>query len=293
MSVHSETESDGGEGEARVGEVWQRVHVCFQGSLVTIRDPSSGWLMAEKLLEDEEVASAVARVMFRSFCCFGFPRVELICGLEQGERVRGEYQELVERAAIRVPELRGLDTELVVKQGCSEVPCELLGCGGDELAVRLLLLRLARGVKGSSPFQAMLGRPAIVRGEGEIGQTRRKLQSSLLHCRHCAETFTSKISFRIHQRRHTEEARLQGQREGEAARKLVEADEEGEEKVEGAKKRRPGRLEKSRQLKRRRLARLASSWVAPGGEADQGGAVAGQAATAVQALLQVMVFQFN
>jgi len=36
-----------------------------------------------------------------------------------------------------------------------------------------------------------------------------------LQCRHCEEVFTSKISFRIHQRKHTEEACRQGTLEGQ------------------------------------------------------------------------------
>lgn len=37
----------------------------------------------------------------------------------------------------------------------------------------------------------------------------------MFQCRHCEEIFTSKISFRIHQRKHTEEARLRGTLDGE------------------------------------------------------------------------------
>ena len=44
---------------------------------------------------------------------------------------------------------------------------------------------------------------------------RRKLKSSTLHCRHCGEVFTSKVSFKLHQQRHTEEARQEGALYGE------------------------------------------------------------------------------
>ena len=118
-------------------------------------------------------------------------------------------------------------------------------------------------------------------------QTRRKLQSSVLHCRHCAETFTSKISFRIHQRRHTEEARVRGQREGEAERRINEAVEPGEDQVveEASRKRRPGRAERLRQQKKKRLARLASMWQQPQTGDLVREDVVGQAAAAVQVLL--------
>merc|ERR1711899_358137 len=39
----------------------------------------------------------------------------------------------------------------------------------------------------------------------------------MLNCRHCDESFTSKISFRIHQQRHLEEARRNGAIIGERA----------------------------------------------------------------------------
>ncbi|CAG0887184.1 unnamed protein product, partial [Darwinula stevensoni] len=51
--------------------------------------------------------------------------------------------------------------------------------------------------------------------EEQVPSNRRRLQSSTLQCRHCSQIFTSKISFRIHQRKHTEEARRRGMLEGE------------------------------------------------------------------------------
>ena len=81
----------------------------------------------------------------------------------------------------------------------------------------LLKLRLKQTEAGTTPFQTIFARNIVEPPRSpDLKPTRRKLQSSVLHCRHCAETFTSKISFRIHQRRHTEEARVRGQREGEA-----------------------------------------------------------------------------
>ena len=116
-------------------------------------------------------------------------------------QVTAEYLGMVERASLLVPELRETPTDLLLRPGDTVLPPELRGVAREELAVRLLLLRLGRE-QGGPPFRAMFGRQAVVgRREGEVRQTRRKLQSSVLHCRHCAETFTSKISFRIHQRR--------------------------------------------------------------------------------------------
>ena len=104
----------------------------------------------------------------------------------------------------------------------------------------------------------------------ELKQTRRKLQSSVLHCRHCEESFTSKISFRIHQRRHTEEARLRGQREGEAPFKKLEDgdgdDKEVADKAESSTS--PIKISSKKRLgygrnklqRRKRLMKLAEKW---------------------------------
>ena len=58
---------------------------------------------------------------------------------------------------------------------------------------------------------------------------------------------------------------MRGQREGEAERRINEVVEPGEDPVveEACRKRRPGRAERLRQQKKKRLARLASMWQQP------------------------------
>ena len=262
-------------------------------NLAIMRDPVSNWIVAELLPEQEEEARGVASFMLRTFFCFGFPKIELHnFDTLQFEEITSKYLEMVEQATALVPQLRGVHTDLLLKSGETTLPDGLAASqSSEELAARLFRLRLgsAAADQASSPFQMMFSRAGLVAREEEVQQTRRKLQSSVLHCRHCAETFTSKISFRIHQRRHTEEARLRGQREGEAARRLdqVEAEAEEDQVVEeGSRKRRLGRADRLRQQKKKRLARLASVWQ----HSSQAGdlvaeEVVGQAAAAVQALL--------
>ena len=262
-------------------------------SLAIMRDPVSNWIVAELLPEQEEEARGVASFMLRTFFCFGFPKIELHnFDTLQFEEITSKYLEMVEQATALVPQLRGVHTDLLLKSGETTLPDGLAASqSSEELAARLFRLRLgsAAADQTSSPFQMMFSRAGLVAREEEVQQTRRKLQSSVLHCRHCAETFTSKISFRIHQRRHTEEARLRGQREGEAARRLDQAEAEAEEDQvveEGSRKRRLGRADRLRQQKKKRLARLASVWQ----HSSQAGdlvaeEVVGQAAAAVQALL--------
>lgn len=59
-------------------------------------------------------------------------------------------------------------------------------------------------------------------------------------CRHCHETFTSKISFRIHQRKHTEEARKRGTMDGEEPlRPILQEKKSQPRKIATRKRRRP------------------------------------------------------
>ncbi|KAG7174196.1 hypothetical protein Hamer_G003099 [Homarus americanus] len=61
-----------------------------------------------------------------------------------------------------------------------------------------------------------------------------------LKCRHCHETFTSKISFRIHQRKHTEEARKRGTMDGEEPlRPILQEKKPQPRKLLARKRRRP------------------------------------------------------
>ena len=145
-----------------------------------------------------------------------------------------------------------------------DITNQMLVAGDIPTNIWLLGLRLQQNNNGLSPFQLMFSRNFVERSSSELKQTRRKLQSSVLNCRHCDESFTSKISFRIHQRRHTEEARLRGQREGEAPLKKEDNEEEDIEKKsesdsKSGSKRRIGNG-RNRLLKRRRLAKLAEKW---------------------------------
>ena len=95
MSLHSESESEGGEGEVRQPEVWQTVVVSLHSladtcPLLTLQCAASRFLLAEHLpAAGQELPRNVATVMFRTFCCFGFPRVELCNFLPlQAEQVR-------------------------------------------------------------------------------------------------------------------------------------------------------------------------------------------------------------
>ena len=89
----------------------------------------------------------------------------------------------------------------------------------------------------NNPFSSMFGLrspfPADINGEGNVSNSmtekqstanlscslpissRRKLQSSILECRHCGDTFTSRISFKVHQTHHLSQAKEKGRLEGQ------------------------------------------------------------------------------
>ena len=149
MSVHSESDSEGaGEVDGRRREVWQTVHVSVEReqnrSMTMIRDPVSNWVVAELLPEAEDESRAVASFMFRTFCCFGFPKIELHnFDTVHFEEITSRYLEMVERAVVLVPQMRGVHTDLLLKSGEARVP-DGLACSSnkEELAARLFRLRL-------------------------------------------------------------------------------------------------------------------------------------------------------
>ena len=87
---------------------------------------------------------------------------------------------------------------------------------------------------------------------------------------------------------------MRGQREGEAERRINEVVEPGEDPVveEASRKRRPGRAERLRQQKKKRLARLASMWQQPQTGDLVREDVVGQAAAAVQVLLDATMILY-
>ena len=251
----------------------------------------------------ENIPNFIASFMFKTFCCFGFPRVELYnINSIQFEMILVEYNDMVMRASEVIPDLKSLQGDLVLKSNDESFPDQditnhLINPNDVSTSLWLLGLRLQKHGAGLSPFQMIFSRRIVERNcleSPDPRQTRRKLQSSVLHCRHCDESFTSKISFRIHQRRHTEEARLRGQREGEAVReKISEEEADANEEVPSVSPskrilaKRPGHG-RNRLQKRKRLAKLAEKWPVDDTdpEDDKKQEVSEHAAEAVRVLLK-------
>jgi len=275
------------EQEARSGhdQVWRSVRVTIHcqsrgfSQLVTIVDPVSRWMFAEIIpVGCDNIAYFVANFMFKTFCCFGFPNVELFnVNSIQFEMVEQEYNQMISQANEMIPNLNLCPGEMTLKpnedsQQSLDVSSHLLAPNQVSTSIWLLSLRLKQNEAGVTPFQMVFSRKFSEKTlpDLELKQTRRKLQSSVLHCRHCEESFTSKISFRIHQRRHTEEARLRGQREGEAPFKKLEDgdgdDKEVADKAESSTS--PIKISSKKRLgygrnklqRRKRLMKLAEKW---------------------------------
>ena len=251
----------------------------------------------------ENIPNFIATFMFKTFCCFGFPRVELYnFNSIQFEMISVEYNDMVMRASEVIPDLKSRQGDLVLKSNDESFPDQDITnhlINPNDLSTSLWLLgrRLQKNEAGLSPFQMIFSRKIVERSsleDPDLTQTRRKLQSSVLHCRHCDESFTSKISFRIHQRRHTEEARLRGQREGEAPLKKITEEEEDAAKEETSPSPSKKNLVRkvgqgrNRLQKRKRLAKLAEKWPADDNDLDEDvkQEVTEHAAEAVRVLLK-------
>ena len=242
----ADSDHDDYDGVTRAAPVWSHVHVTIHShsrgfrQLVTIQDHVSRWIVAENIpVSCDNIPSFVATFMFKTFCSFGFPKVDLVnFNSSQFDLIAAEYQQMVVMASQVIPELASLQTDTSlhlksVSEDHSLMPSQDLAgflFNPSEVNINIWLLsqRMKRNEAGVCPFSSMFSRKLMGRSLESVQLTRRPLQSSVLHCRHCDESFTSKISFRIHQRRHTEEARLRGQKEGEAAPTTIEEEAEEE-----------------------------------------------------------------
>ena len=99
--------------------VWSHVNVTIHchsrgfRQLVTIQDPVSRWIVAENLpLGCDNIPHFIASFMFRTFCSFGFPKVDLFnINSIQYELIVSEYQQMIAMASQVIPELSLLQSE--------------------------------------------------------------------------------------------------------------------------------------------------------------------------------------
>lgn len=241
--------------------------------LMTIVDPFSKWVVAQPSPE-AGVEVRCANFIFDTFCQFGFAQCHVIgMSSESFEHMQACYKERFDGTQDVLRSLVPFDSEDAQQSFLFTLQEESRECAwaGDifdhictenantwdqEVNRYLFQFHTTHAThNGVTPFSMMFARNPtgyvseeekeninILEEEKalEVPAKRRRLQSSILQCRHCHETFTSKISFRIHQRKHTEEARKRGTMEGEEPLRLVLQEKKPQpRKVHSRKKRRP------------------------------------------------------
>nr|XP_045597315.1 uncharacterized protein LOC123757584 isoform X1 [Procambarus clarkii] len=241
--------------------------------LVTIVDPFSRWIIAQASPE-AGVEICCANFIFDAFCQFGFAQCHVVgMSSEMFEQMQACYKEKFDSTQDVLRSLVPFDSEDAQQSFLFTLQEESRECcwAGDMLdhfctenattwdqEVNRYLFQFrtsAAFVGGVTPFSIMFARNPtgyvseeekeninILEEEKalEVPSKRRRLQSSTLQCRHCHETFTSKISFRIHQRKHTEEARKRGTMDGEEPlRPILQEKKPQPRKLLSRKRRRP------------------------------------------------------
>ena len=241
--------------------VWRFTHVHVHGPyledkyVLTIRDPWSRWIVARMfdLSSQSDLLSALANFIFSSLCQYGFARCRVFL---RGEH---EYEAVKDMVAARIEVLAnsmaaekmmfsidnilehsGLEDDCC--EGLSETLSQLVSeCSSDWdslLDSWLFSQRTNVQKSGRTPFSILFNRdPLGVFGEVEsvvpepASQNRRTLKSSRLQCRHCNDIFTSRVSFKLHQKRHIEQAMRVGAMKGERFdRNFDPVNEEGSER---------------------------------------------------------------
>ena len=225
--------------------VWRFTHVHVHGPFLedkyvfTIRDPWSRWIVARMfdLSSQSDLLSALANFIFSSLCQYGFAKCRVYL---RGEH---EYEAVKDMVAARIEVLAAsmaaekmmfsiddiLEHSDLEDQCCarlSETLSQLVSeCSSDWdslLDSWLFSQRTNVQKSGRTPFSILFNRdPLGIFGEVEpvapepAVQNRRTLKSSRLQCRHCNDIFTSRVSFKLHQKRHIEQAMRFGAMKGE------------------------------------------------------------------------------
>jgi hypothetical protein len=235
-------------GENVGGAVWKSTHVHVHGPFLdrkyvfTIRDPVSRWVVARGFDLDvhSDMLGSLAQFVFSSLCQYGFAqcRVHL-----QSEKEFHAVRDLVTARAQTIDSLTKVERMLPAAEfleHSQDSCCTRLGAELAELVTQdddweggldswLFGQRIKVQSFGRTSFSMLFNRDPLgglcdnndVGGDAGqdppqvIGLSRRSLKSSRLLCRHCDDVFTSRISFKLHQKRHLEQAKKSGAMKGE------------------------------------------------------------------------------
>ncbi|XP_043198607.1 uncharacterized protein LOC122368585 [Amphibalanus amphitrite] len=240
--------------------------------LLGLVDPVSRWIEALPV-PAADCCARLADFIFRTFCTRGFAQCALVGVTErQFEELHDRYKGRFERMQEIFQKLQQPGTEQNFVFTLQEASAEcswatdmmdkFVDEHGSQWDVELDAFLFGyhatpRADYGFSPFYIMYARHSngaiseedkenctILEEEKALEapvRVRRRLQSSTLQCRHCSEIFTSKISFRIHQRKHTEEAKKRGVLDGELPLRPVAIERKLLKRAVKRKQRRPMR----------------------------------------------------
>ncbi|XP_067007179.2 uncharacterized protein [Anabrus simplex] len=221
--------------------------------LVTLIDPVSQWIVAQPIPK-ENIPSHLISFVQHTFCLFGFAKCHVVRLSDDLKEVVQTLYKQQEASMQQFLSKFDLLSDTLLKDSIfvfSENDDECLWLNSliktfvnnhpttwdSELMKFVFELNISKRGTAQTPFSKMFSRNPISffsenkenaavhfhnkENDVNVVSKRRRLQSSILQCRHCEEIFTSKISFRIHQRKHTEEARRRGILDGEDPIKIV------------------------------------------------------------------------
>ncbi|XP_054285183.1 uncharacterized protein LOC129001769 [Macrosteles quadrilineatus] len=214
--------------------IWRKVEVQLHGPyatttghneyIATLSDPDSGWCCARPCPACEH-SEFLSDFIFHEFCNFGFARCSLV-GCSQ-ELVLAVNEDFVAKASQLGDMFTSATIDSVDQQqsSCSWVEplmerlVQAHPCNWDQY-LDLFLFQYRIGelkeflpFSYESPFSLLFKHNPLsftlldqdkenVDGNNTYKLRRRKPHNRLLQCRHCDTLFTSKLSFRIHQRKH-------------------------------------------------------------------------------------------
>ena len=198
------------------------VENCSQTEyVVTLSDLASKYVLAKCVPSDQDLAEQVSKFLFSSMCQLGFTKCCHVCSNESlHQSFLRHFHQLYQHLDQSSHPL--IASDFITR---SNNPSEFNNFLTESLNVfisshfstwpQLIDVWLFRQRTNTGSFHTLLNRAPFNTYPNSIkelssAKRRRPLKSCFLHCRHCGQVFTSKVSFKLHQNRHLEEARQEG-----------------------------------------------------------------------------------
>ena len=199
--------------------------------VITLTDLASKYVLAKCVSIDQDLAEELSKFLFASLCQFGFAQCTHVC---TDESLHQSFLHHFEHLLQHLPD-RSSSHEFIAR---SSIPSEFNHFLTESLSLfissntrwpHLLDVWLFKQRTSRRSFLALFNREPSFFSSQETKKKRRPLKSCVLQCRHCGQVFTSKVSFKLHQNRHLQEARQEGAAEYDQALGTATAVPEDEE----------------------------------------------------------------